>query len=895
MDDLVSDFISETSESLLNLDNELVELENDPNNLDLVGKIFRVMHTIKGTCGFLGLDKLAKVAHSAENILDRMRSKKIIADSKNISVLLEAIDTIKSIVDHIQANDGKEPEVDYSWLTDKINNTLNAEDPPKPKQTEDVDLDKLFENKAEAPASAPAAQASSATQTPVEDTPQPTSAPITPETPKEPTVAAAPSNTASPASDAAPSNTPAAPKAATSVIEEDANQAIRVKIEVLDRLMQSVSELVLARNQLLQLERDIHDDKFSSCLQNLNFITSAIQETVMNTRLQPISNAWIKVPRMIRDLSKDLNKKIKLEMIGKDTELDRQLIESIKDPLVHMIRNSADHGLESEEVRIAAGKPPEGTITLQAYHSSGSIIIEVSDDGAGLDIKKIKSKILEKGLATESQIAQLTEKQLIQYIFRAGFSTSDKITAVSGRGVGMDVVKSNIEAIRGSVEIRSVTGKGSSFVLKIPLTLAIMPILVVESSNQKFGIPQATILEMLRVEKGTQYKIEEMNDHLILRLRDTLIPLEKLSKVLKLEEDNKNLQEEYYIVICEVRGKSFGLIVDNIFDTEEIVLKPLSTLLKNITVYSGTTLLGNGDIILILTPSGIAQNISLLNTEESQVIPTENNETSALAKFLIIKSGDVFKAVPLEVILRLEEIDTNRIEKVDKYNVVQYMNSLMYLVLFDPEYKIPKNGKQQIIVFKDNEHYVGLVVEKIVDIATQNIEQNLSFEEGNLTNLIIGDKTLDIINVTDYFDQITAFKVKKNEANQQYKILLIEESPYFRKLISSSLKLEGFNVISAKNGEEAIKIIDNESTAFNLILNDVNSHSSNGILFIQNYKTNQKIQNLPIVGLSNQDELYEINEDEKLYSEIVTKSEHQILINIIYSLLGIKIERDLDD
>lgn len=880
MDDLISDFISETSENLLNLDNELVELEENPDNADLIGKIFRVMHTIKGTCGFLGLNKLASVAHAAENILDKMRSKNIPVNSKNISALLEAVDTIKTIVSYIQENDGAEPQEEYGWLIDKIENTLNQEDPIKTATPSLSDLDKLFGNKAlGTPAldisqimAAPSAS-DNKTATVVENIA--TSQPV--------------ANTVSPKPDQPPANQAAQVKQASSVIDDEANQAIRVKLEVLDDLMQNVSELVLTRNQLLQLDRVIHDDSLSSCLQNLNFITTSIQEIVMSTRMQPISNAWIKVPRMIRDLSKDLNKKIKLEMIGKETELDRQLIESIKDPLVHMIRNSADHGLESEEVRIANGKPAEGTITLQAYHSSGSIIIEVSDDGAGIDIPKVKSKIIEKGLATESEVNQLTEPQLIQYIFRAGFSTNDKVTALSGRGVGMDVVKTNIESIRGTVEIKSVSGKGSTFILKIPLTLAIMPILVVEVRNQKFGIPQSSILEMLRVGNDTTYKVEEMNEHLILRLRESLIPLVKLSEVLKLS-DNKNedkKEEDYYVVVCEIRGNSFGIIVDNIYDTEEIVLKPLPKILESINIYSGTTLLGNGDIILILAPNGIAQNISLLSAEESSFVKNEEGYASAIAKFLVLKCNNVFKAVPLELVLRLEEIDVNKIEFIGNKKVIQYMNSLMYLSKLDPDYVIPKNGKQQIVVFADSEHILGLVVEKIIDIVSQNVDENLAFDQSNPSALVLADKTMDIIDINDYFKEFLFDQDNEmHKANNKYKILLAEESPYFLKFLLSVLKMEGFDVVAARTGEEVLNIIDDSEYHFDILITDISFKNIDGVSIAKAVAQSPKANNTLLIGLtSNLEEINQSSEDLAI-TNFAAKSNSEELMKLVYSLLN---------
>ena len=911
MDELIADFISETSESLLDLDNELVELENNPDNDELLGKIFRVMHTIKGTCGFLELNKLASIGHAGENILDKMRSKEIPVNSENISVLLETIDAIKDMVDYIQDNDGKEPETDYSPLIDKINATLAtgvsgtpkkaekdkpikkqvgkdkaAKDPAasKTKELTEAELDNLFEDKSKQ-------EQTNKDKTAEDSAPSKTKELTEAELDNlfEDKSKQEQTNKDKPAEEKIK---PVAKKTAPAGHSEadNANQAIRVKVEVLDDLMQAVSELVLNRNQLLQLNRLIHDDKLSSSLQSLNFITSSIQEIAMGTRMQPINNAWIKLPRLIREMSKDLNKKINLVMIGKETDLDKQLIEAIKDPLMHMIRNSADHGLEDEETRLAAGKPAEGTITLQAYHSSGNIIIEISDDGAGIDVQKVKNKILENKLASESDLNLLTEQQIIQYIFKAGLSTSEKITSVSGRGVGMDVVKNNIENIRGSIEIKSVTGKGSTFILKIPLTLAIMSVLVVDSVNQKFGIPQSSILEMIRVGEDSPYDIEEINNHMILRLRENLLPLVKLSEILQLPKNNdEDDGEDYYIVICDVRGKNFGLIVDNIYDTEEIVLKPLSKALKSINVYSGNTLLGNGEIINILSPDGVAQNIAPFSAESDAIIKQEAKKTSILSSFLVLKYSNSYKAIPLELVSRLESIDVTKIETMGDKKVIQYMGSLMYLEFLDPDYVIPKTGKQQVVVFIENDHILGLVVEKIIDIVTQNMEDNLSFDQSNLTALVINDKTMDIVDINSYFEKLFfSHTINESSDNFKYKILLVEDSPYFRKLLSALLKIEDFDVSSVNNATEALKLIEEKEDSFSLLITDLNMQTIDGVELAELCKENPKSQDIPIIGLTSPTEPQKKDSEDidSIITNFVSKTNNSELIKLTYSLLN---------
>ncbi len=854
MDELIEEFLSETSEGLQTLDNELVELEKDPKNEALLGSIFRVMHTIKGTCGFLSLNKLASVAHAGENIMDKLRNKQLEVNPDIISVILEAMDTIKAIVAYISEN-GSEPSEDYSKLIKKLNaaaDQSNTEAPaPKPKKAEvssppkeDVMPVKIEEAKKIAPQ-----------EKEIEQKPAPISN-------------------------------------AEHKADHNASQTIKVHVDVLENLMQIVSELVLNRNQLIQLDRTLRDNRFAAPIQRLNVITSDLQETVMETRMQPIGSAWVKIPRMIRDLSKDLNKKIKLIMIGEETELDRQLIESIKDPLVHMIRNSADHGLEIPAERIAAGKPEEGTVTLNAYHQGGHIIIEISDDGRGMNIKRIKAKALQNKLVTEKELNAMTDVQITQFIFRAGFSTAEVVTAVSGRGVGMDVVKNNIEDIRGTVELKSTEGKGSTFTIKIPLTLAIMPILVVETSKHKFGIPQINVIEMVRTGNSSEYVIESINDVQILRLRESLLPLIILSEVLKMPI-NQDLppSANHYVVVCEVSGIHFGLVVDKIYDTEEIVLKPVSKLIKSISVYSGNTLLGNGDVIMIVDPSGLVKYL----TEAHKITDSlkEQAPTAKPSSFLILRSGKAMKAIPLELVSRLEEIDVTKIEIAGNKPVIQYRGSLMFLAYLDPKYQIPKEGMQQLVVFGSNDHILGLVVEEIIDIIEQDIESSASFEENDLTAIVLGGKTMDIIDINSYFHEV--FFASSNAKmslpkDKNYNILLVDDSPFFRKIIPHLLEQRGFKVTCVRTAVEALSSLEEQANYFHLIITDINMPQMDGFQFAQACNENEKLKHLPIVALTSNIEAF--NDSDKLKTSgikaCVSKTNQDELIPIIFSLLNIR-------
>ncbi|MEL7525709.1 MAG: chemotaxis protein CheA, partial [Pseudomonadota bacterium] len=490
MDDLLREFITETNESLDVVDVELVKFEQEPNNATILDNIFRLVHTIKGTCGFLGLPRLEGIAHAAETLMGKFRDGAPVTQEA-VSLILISIDQIKDILGELEAAEGEEPEGDDSELIGKLEDMSAKADAAMAGETVEE--------------AAPATQEADAEEAAAEDAAEQTlERPLRPgevsldelerafqETEIEVEVAEAEvveveeeAEEPAPAPAAAKAESKEKPKKAAAAKEPGekkaagggvSNQSIRVAVDTLEHLMTMVSELVLTRNQLLEIVRRHEDSEFKVPLQRLSNVTAELQEGVMATRMQPIGNAWQKLPRIVRDLSQELEKPIDLEMIGADTELDRQVLEMIKDPLTHMVRNSADHGLERPEERRAAGKPEKGIITLAAYHEGGHIIIEVRDDGKGIDVDRVKAKVLERGLASESEVEKMTDSQIHKFIFHAGFSTAAEVTSVSGRGVGMDVVRNNIELIGGTVDLRSATGKGSSFIIKIPLTLAIVP------------------------------------------------------------------------------------------------------------------------------------------------------------------------------------------------------------------------------------------------------------------------------------------------------------------------------------------------------------------------------------------------------------------------------------
>ena len=641
-----------------------------------------------------------------------------------------------------------------------------------------------------------------------------------------------------------------------------ATQSIRVNIDVLENLMQMVSELVLTRNQLMQIVRTKEDKDFMNPLQQLSHITTELQDGVMKTRMQPIGNAWSKFPRLIRDLSIELGKKIELKMNGAETELDRQLLEVIKDPLTHMVRNSCDHGLERPEDRIAAGKPEVGTVTLSAYHEGGHIIIEIKDDGRGINIERVKQKAISNGIATEAQLATMTEKQIAQFVFAPGFSTAEAVTSVSGRGVGMDVVKTNIEKIGGALDLDSTWGKGSKVGIKIPLTLAIVSVLLVEVSGQKFAIPQINVLELVRVAPGSELSIETIKESLVLRLRNKLIPIAVLSEILGFPCDHKEIMNKHMCVaVCRVGGYDFGILVDRVYDTEEIVVKPVAGILKHISVYSGNTILGDGSVIMILDPNGIVKTLGNADVAESANAAESERRLSAseaLVSFLLFSTGKgAPKSVPLELVSRLEEIDVADIEIAGDQPVVQYRGELMRLIMLDDEFALPTSGTVDVIVFSYDKKIIGLVVKEIIDIIHTPFSIKLSSKEarglGYLGSMIVGGKSTDVVDVafllSDLVEQVVAEinpigKKKISDCN----VLLVEDSPFFRNMMVPFFNAAGYQVTAVESAQEALTILNKESSAIDMIVTDLEMPGMDGYEFADVCRNTPRIDEIPIVA-----------------------------------------------
>ncbi|TDG14603.1 hybrid sensor histidine kinase/response regulator [Paracraurococcus ruber] len=674
---------------------------------------------------------------------------------------------------------------------------------------------------------------------------------------------------------------------------------MRVSVDVLEDLMMLVSELVLTRNQLLQLARNQGDSAFTVPLQRLSHITTDLQEGVMKTRMQPIGNAWAKLPRLVRDLGVELGKKISLEMRGAETELDRQVLELIKDPLTHMVRNSADHGLERPEDRARAGKPETGRIMLNARHEGGHIIIEIGDDGRGLSAEKIKQKVIAQGLATEAEVANMPEREVHRFIFRAGFSTAAAITSVSGRGVGMDVVKTNMERIGGTIDIRSREGFGTTFVIKIPLTLAIVSALIVESGSERFAIPQIGVVELVRVGGEGAAQLERIKDAPVLRLRDRLLPLVNLATLLQLQPAAE--EASAFVVVTQVGGHVFGIIVDRVFDTEEIVVKPVAPILRHVTMFGGNTILGDGSVIMILDPNGIARATGL-GTEGGEAEPERESgrpshllQSDAATALLLFRAGDAApKAVPLGLVARLEDVERERIEIAGGQPLVQYRGKLMPLVPLSGHWDASMAPERQpVLVFSDGDRAMGLMVDEILDVVEDRLAVDGAGERpGYLGSVVVGGKVTELLDTAWWLRQAGEdwFGGSQRAAGQGRQVLLVEDSTFFRNLVVPALGAAGFVVTAVADAEEALRLRD-AGAEFDAIVSDITMPGMDGFAFARVLRDGGPWRDLPLVALTGRVEPEDIARGREAgFTDYVGKFDRAALLESLTQCLAARVE-----
>lgn len=818
MDDLTSEFVAEAGESLGELDNQLVKLEQNPNDAQILGGVFRLVHTIKGACGFMGLKRLEAIAHAAESVLSDLRDGKSVATTETVSAILETIDCIKEILNGIEAT-GTEPPGDDSDLI-AVLQTFSDAGPAVPPADDMIDLGAPLEIDPELQALASVDE-----------------------------VAIEPKRIDPPKTDGPARKAPADLKTAT--------QNVRVAVNVLEDLMNLVSELVMTRNQLLQTHRATGGSSFGSPLQRLDQITTALHEGVVKTRMQPVGFAWRILPRIVRDLERDLGKQIKLQMIGDDTEIDRQVLEMIRDPLIHMVRNACDHGLETVDERRAARKPAVGRINLQAFHEAGQVVIRIADDGRGLATAKIAKSAVAKGLATQTEVKHMAAEDILDFIFEPGFSTVSEVTNVSGRGVGMDIVRSNVEKHGGTVEVHSVEGVGSTFTVRFPLTLAVVPALVVGIGDNRFAVPQANVVEVARVGHNHDRPVELAGASPVLRLRDRMLPLSCLAAELGFDAPAPADIAAAYVVVCEIEAERFGVVVDHVFNTEEVVVKPVAPVLRDRAVFLGNAVLGDGDVAMIVDPNRLYADLTTAaigaDLSDAARRDAEAKAAGEPVSLLLFRAGaGPLKAVSLARVARLEDVPSEKIVHADSGLMLQHRGDVLPLIDMGADLDGgDDHSARPAVVFHDGLNLAAILVDEIVDIVDAPLDIFHAVEGGPVTKmLMLHGKPIEAFDVDGNMQAICAEWTAGGiaGAGRRNAVLVVDDSPFFRHLLSPLLQEAGYDVTTAANAAKALAM-KQAGRHFDLIVSELQMHDMDGFDFAQQIKTSPEWSTTPLVAM----------------------------------------------
>lgn len=985
---IIDEFVVEAKEHMRGVEECLLQFESEPDNTDLVNKLFRAIHTVKGTAGFLGLRNLADLSHVIETALSKVRDGDICVESSLIDTLLKGVDKVSVMLDDVYQSNDMDVANELSALQGMIEPPASEAPPPEPEEPSAVrawlennaefDLDASvieslpkssdhhyyllkydFSNISDDDGHTPLSLISRLSEhgdivetkidplvtdlneglpkgpfyceimfaSPVgpsdiheivdlpeshvmvigdeyggggksdedagnglsndssvtlisevaEESEEPTeTAPVDdPETAAEP--ADGPAN-------AAEEGKIATPPVDTGKGRNDRVESIRLNVDIIDRLMTQAGELVLVRNQYIR-SVDKSNPTARAIAQRLDIVTSELQESIMATRMQPIGNIFNKFPRVVRELGKSLGKRIEIDIKGSEVELDKTILQALADPLTHLIRNCCDHGIETPDERTTAGKPESGRITLKAYHEGGQINIEIRDDGRGIDQDAIKRKALERGLKTESELAQMSEKDILSLIFLPGFSTAKVVSDVSGRGVGMDVVKTSIYDIGGALDIESVKGKHTTMYLRLPLTLAIIPCLIVQSGGQRYAIPQVNVEELVCLyDDEVRTKIEYTSDREIYRLRNRLLTLVRLNEALARPEplDDKTRQSiaERYLAererseegrqsraslnfaVLKVGAQRFGLIIDHIIGTEEIVVKPMHPAVKDLGCYAGATVMGDGKVALILDVQGIARHAGIAtggNSDELEEAESAQEVKTQSALLFEVGAGEQF-AIALGLLKRIERVSMEAVETVGEERYVTIDGVSTQVIHLDRLLKVSPmetGGRKEIFLLlpKHVNRPVGIMVSRLVDIDNVPIELNEEsyMEDGLLGTAIVRDRMtlfIDMFRLAERSEtrQMVTQKINKVIDSDKPKVLVVEDSAYFRILIRRYLRAEGYEVITADNGQQAMEKI--ARARFDLVISDLNMPHMDGWAMIRSLRSGDHSRDLPAIALS---------------------------------------------
>jgi len=929
-EELLAEFLTESNENLASIEEQLLELESDPANTEILDSIFRVIHTVKGSCGFLGLSGLEKVAHAGENLLGKIRSNKFLADSDIVSLLLESTDAIKELIAGLEEQ-GVEPVLDHSsicirlaaaerlidgtadtkaavddtaekvttvedeavWLTG-INDTevaaLRDAGWLTPKAVLEAGFEKLRALDGMQPAHAlkilGLAKSAKAIEVNVVDAPDVVSASKAEEK-AEPETAEA---VVEPKPEEQQVKVVENKVQVQPVRKVKSEGSVRVDVSLLDELMNQVGELVLSRNRLLRLVEQDSDADLVRTSRSISQITSRLQEKLLHTRMQPISTLWGAVPRLLRDITKTLGKKIRVEMEGQETELDRTILAALKDPMTHIIRNSCDHGIESPEARQKNGKAEEGCIDLKARQESGFIVIDICDDGGGIDADKIRNKAVSMNVISSDMAATMSDKAALQLIFHAGLSTADKVSNLSGRGVGMDVVRSAIESVGGAVEIDSVLGKGTMLNIRIPLTLAIIPALIVNSEKQHFAIPQMMVQELITVARNSG-DWEEIAGKPFYMLRGRLLPIIALSQVLDQQVDDIEARS---VVVVNIGDRQFGISVDEILGAEEIVVKPLGRHFNDLDVYGGCSILGDGRVVPILDCIGITKELRQEQDIESVVAERESKTRGTADEgqyILVFAIAEQWYAIPMALVERIEEVKSKDIECSGRREVLQYRGDVVQVIRLDSVLEVeskPDSEQVPCLIVANQGRRLCIQVDQIIDIVKQELEIHLESNEPYFVGTaVVEGRSTEVLDIFEVIKKMAPnwFDGSGDRRKRAQKILYVEDAVFFRNLVIPLLDGLGCEIITTRNGEEAMTFLEHERP--DMVLTDLEMPIMDGFELAKWMKKQPRLETIPIIALSSLDESA-YGDDAELFQARVKKLDREVLIQSVTSALGRK-------
>ncbi len=913
-DEILQGFIEESLEHLADIENDLLAIEEDGADIDedLVNKVFRAAHSIKGGAGFMGLTVIQDLSHVMENVLGLIRSGKLTPTPEIINVLLQASDKLNTMIEDV--NNSNEYDIEEHLVP--LNDIYDGNPPQKAAPAAEEPLE---DGTAEADTGSAHEETVVKRTVPApEPDPEPDPEPVL----AKETEVAAPTPIAAPAPQLAPTpkpSSPSVPKKSAAKVKVDTS--IRVHVSLLDSLMTLAGELVLSRNQLLQTISSGDTINAESVGQRIDLITSELQEAIMLTRMQPIGNVFGKFPRVVRDLSSKLNKTIDLTIVGKDVELDKTIIESINDPLTHLVRNSVDHGIELPEERTKVGKSPKGLVILKAYHAAGQVVIEISDDGKGLDGEVLAEAAINKGLITPEQAQLMSEKEKVNLILLPGFSTAKEVTDVSGRGVGMDVVKTNLDQLGGQVDIISEVGQGTTISIKLPLTLAIIPCQIIMTGGERYAIPQVNLEELLRIPANqVKNRIERVGNAEVVRLRGNLLPLIRLADVLNIDRTYYDLSDEEFkkdrrerisdrrgketpldtreaealqaekdaieaerklddrrhtpssalnIVVVSNGSMKYGLIVDKLQDSEEIVIKPLGKHLQGCKGYAGATIMGDGRIALILDVTNLAIMADLTSMDGSDRASEVALAAEELVKaqkdkqaLLTFRSSEKEQfAVPLNQVERIEKIKRSDIEELGGKRVMQYRGGSLSLIAVDDVamvQPIADNEDLLVIVFNIANQIVGLLAIGPIDA----IEISVSIDDvtlkqpGVMGSTIIDGQTTMLIDIyeivgvlfPEWFEDQEVFEAP--EEGKIPTILIAEDSNFFRNQVKNYMTESGYDVIEGEDGAIAWELLQEHGDEVTIVVTDIEMPNMDGFELTETIRKDPRFATIPIIALT---------------------------------------------